>query len=101
MPKLIGADFLLRKLEQLGFHLGRAPAREHSEIQSRDGKRIGEVTSGGFGYTVERSIAYAYLPAASAEPGTEVEVEIFGECFPAVVQKDEPLWDPQNIRIKA
>ena len=43
------------------------------------GELAGRVTSGGYGYTVGRSIAYAYLPAASVAPGTPVEVEIFGE----------------------
>ena len=43
-----------------------------------DGQVLGRVTSGGYGYTVERSIAYAYLRRARA-PGTEVAVEIFGE----------------------
>ena len=44
-----------------------------------DGQVLGRVTSGGYGYTVGASIAYAYLPAEHAEPGTEVAVEIFGE----------------------
>jgi dimethylglycine dehydrogenase len=36
-----------------------------------------------------------------AVPGTALEVEIYGERFRAVVQKDEPLWDPANERIRA
>ena len=43
-----------------------------------EGEIRGRVTTGGYGYTVERSIAYAYLPPEHAEPGTPVEVEIFG-----------------------
>ena len=39
---------------------------------------VGRVTSGGYGYTVGASIAYAYLPAEH-DVGTEVAVEIFGE----------------------
>jgi glycine cleavage system aminomethyltransferase T len=57
------------------------------------------VTSGGYGYTVERSIAYAYLPAGEAEPGRAVEVEIFGEWVPGEVAA-EPLWDPKGERIR-
>ena len=41
------------------------------------------------------------LRADLTEPGTTVEVEIFGERFKAVVQKDEPLWDPKNERLRA
>jgi dimethylglycine dehydrogenase len=34
-------------------------------------------------------------------PGTELEVEIYGEKYKAVVQKDEPLWDAENERLRA
>jgi 4-methylaminobutanoate oxidase (formaldehyde-forming) len=57
------------------------------------------VTSGGYGYRVERSIAYAYLPA-ELELGTEVEVDIFGEWVPGVLTR-EPLWDPAGERVRA
>ncbi len=58
------------------------------------------MTSGGYGYTVERSIAYAYLPAADAVPGREVEVESFGERVAAEVAA-EPLLDPDSERVRA
>jgi 4-methylaminobutanoate oxidase (formaldehyde-forming) len=64
------------------------------------GETVGRVTSGGYGYTVERSIAYAYLPTAAAGPGTGVEVEIFGEWVAGVVTA-EPLFDPTGERIRA
>ena len=51
------------------------------------------MTSGGYGYTVERSIAYAYLPAADAAVGTHVAVEIFGDWVGGEVAA-EPLFDP-------
>ena len=60
---------------------------------------VGRVTSGGFGYTVGRSIAYAYLPAEHGE-GTEVAVEIFGEWVGGAVAA-EPLYDPSGERIRA
>ena len=66
-----------------------------------DGKIVGETTSGGFGYRVDKSIALGMLTADLAEPGTEIEVEIFGERHKAIVQKDEPLWDPKNERLRA
>ena len=70
-----------------------------SEPVRVDGELVGRVTSGGYGYTVERSIAYAYLPAAAAEPGTGVEVEIFGEWVAGSVA-EEPLFDPKGERIR-
>ena len=71
-----------------------------SEPVRLDGEIAGRVTSGGYGYTVERSIAYAYVPAAKAVPGQPVEVEIFGEWVPGEVAAD-PLFDPQGERIRA
>ena len=62
---------------------------------------VGETTSGDWGYRVNKSIALGMLRADLTEPGTEVEVEIFGKRCKATVQVDEPLWDPQNERIRA
>jgi 4-methylaminobutanoate oxidase (formaldehyde-forming) len=58
------------------------------------------VTSGGFGYSVGLSIAYAYLPAELANPGTAVEIEFFGEWVAGLVTA-EPLWDPRGERIRS
>jgi glycine cleavage system aminomethyltransferase T/glycine/D-amino acid oxidase-like deaminating enzyme len=73
--------------------LGSEPVRVEGEI-------VGRVTSGGYGYTVERSIAYAYLPAVAADVGTAVEVEIFGEWVAGEVAR-EPLFDPKGERIRS
>ncbi len=66
-----------------------------------DGQVVGETTSGGWGYRVNASIALGMLRADLAVPGTRIEVEIYGERRPAVVQEDAPLWDPANERIRA
>jgi 4-methylaminobutanoate oxidase (formaldehyde-forming) len=63
------------------------------------GRLAGRVTSGGFGYTIGASIAFAYLPAADAAPGTRVEVEIFGEWIDGEVAR-EPLYDPSGARVR-
>jgi 4-methylaminobutanoate oxidase (formaldehyde-forming) len=73
--------------------LGSEPVRAGGEL-------VGRVTSGGYGYTVECSIAYAYLPAALASPGTAVEVEIFGDWVGGAVA-EEPLFDPAGERVRA
>jgi 4-methylaminobutanoate oxidase (formaldehyde-forming) len=72
--------------------LGSEPVRVGGEL-------VGRVTSGGYGYTVERSIAYAYLPAEH-EIGTGVAVEIFGEWVEGEVAAD-PLYDPRATRVRA
>ncbi len=66
-----------------------------------DGKVVGETTSGDWGYRVGASIALGMMRADLAVPGTELEIDIYGEMRKAVVQKDEPLWDPKNERLRA
>jgi dimethylglycine dehydrogenase len=64
-------------------------------------KVVGETTSGAWGFRVNASVALGMVQVDLAEPGTELEVEIFGKRCKAIVQKDEPLWDPANERIRA
>ena len=72
--------------------LGNEPVRVGGEV-------VGRVTTGGYGYTVERSIAYAYLPA-EVGLGTEVEIDIFGQWVAGEVTA-EPLLDPEGARLRA
>ena len=65
-----------------------------------DGQIVGETTSGGWGYRVGASIALGMVRADLATPGTELQVEIYGERRPAIVQPDQPLWDPNNERLR-
>ncbi|MGE3307818.1 MAG: FAD-dependent oxidoreductase [Rhizobiaceae bacterium] len=65
------------------------------------GRIVGETLSGGWGHRVDKSIALAMLRSEAAEPGSAVEVEIFGEMRPALVHGDKPLWDPENARLRA
>lgn len=65
------------------------------------GQVVGETTSGNWGYRIGKSVALGMLRADLAEPGTEVEVEIYGDRFKAIVQADEPLFDPKNERLRA
>ncbi|MBA8927073.1 4-methylaminobutanoate oxidase (formaldehyde-forming) [Kutzneria viridogrisea] len=78
--------------EENSVPLGSEPVRVGEEI-------LGRVTTGGFGYTVNKPIAYAYLPAELPE-GTEVSVELFGQWVPGTVTR-EPLVDPKGIRIRS
>jgi glycine cleavage system aminomethyltransferase T/glycine/D-amino acid oxidase-like deaminating enzyme len=71
--------------------LGNEPVRV-------DGEVVGRVTSGGYGYTVERSIAYAYLPPVH-DIGTAVEIDIFGRWVAGTVAA-EPLFEPRGERVR-
>jgi 4-methylaminobutanoate oxidase (formaldehyde-forming) len=65
-----------------------------------DGEVVGRVTSGGFGFAVDRSIAYAYLPPDRAAIGTRGDVEVFGEWIGFEIAR-EPLYDPEGARIRS
>ena len=71
--------------------LGGEPVRIGREV-------VGRVTSGGFGYSVSESIAFAYLPAELG-PGTVVDVEMFGVRVPGAVH-EEPRFDPAQDRVR-
>ena len=58
------------------------------------------MTSGGFGCRIDKSIALATIRADLVRPGVEVEIDIFGVRRKAVVAA-EPLYDPDNSRIRA
>ncbi len=66
---------------------GKAPVRAHAKLYAdADGqKEIGEVTSGGFGPSVEAPIAMGYVPVADALPGTQVYAEVRGKYLPVTV----------------
>ncbi|MEO1197601.1 MAG: aminomethyltransferase family protein, partial [Pseudomonadota bacterium] len=66
----------------------------------KDGERVGETTSGAWGYRVDASLAIGMVRADLTEPGTALEVEIFGQMHPATV-KAMPFWDPENERLRA
>ncbi len=66
---------------------GRAPAREHTEIQDMDGQTIGEITSGGFGPSVGGPVAMGYVARSHAKAGTELNLIVRGKARPAKVVK--------------
>ena len=57
----------------------------------RDGERIGEVTSGTLSPSLNWGIGMAYVSSAHAKIGTEIDIEIRAQKFPATVEK-KPLY---------
>jgi glycine cleavage system aminomethyltransferase T/glycine/D-amino acid oxidase-like deaminating enzyme len=98
----IGADALserpARRLRCLVLSDPRSVALGNEPVQI-DGVVAGRVTSGGYGYTVARSIAYAYLPA-EVPTGQAVEIDIFGRWVEGEVVA-EPLFDPRGERVRS
>jgi len=90
---------LKRKLAAIVFDditsapFGSEPIRIKNEV-------IGRIKTGGQGYTINKAIAYAYLPINTCEPGTMVEVELFGRWIQGLISS-EPLFDPSNERVRS
>jgi aminomethyltransferase len=87
-----GADRILRELKEgvpsrrVGIRpLGRAPAREGTEIQNTDGETIGVVTSGGFGPTVNGPVAQGYVDTTYTKTGTPLKLIVRGKALEAEV----------------
>ncbi|MFZ5909743.1 MAG: GcvT family protein [Chloroflexota bacterium] len=73
--------------------LGKEPIRSGEQA-------IGWVAAGGYGYSVQKSLAYAYLPIEHCKVGGKLTIEFFGERIAAEVIAS-PLWDPKGERIKS
>jgi dimethylglycine dehydrogenase len=104
----IGRDALLREREEGSSHslsclvvdADGADAHGYEPVYADGAGPIAYVSSGGYGHTVGRSIALAYLPLPYAAVGTELEVGILGSRRPAVVV-EQPLYDPAGERLRA
>jgi 4-methylaminobutanoate oxidase (formaldehyde-forming) len=98
----IGRDALdeqpVQRLVCLTLADARAIALGSEPVQAGD-EIVGRVTSGGYGYAVGASIAYAYVPEAYAAVGGRLAVDIFGDWVGAEVRA-EPLYDPKGKRVR-
>jgi aminomethyltransferase len=63
-----------------------------------EGKSVGEVTSGTLSPTVGKAIALAYVPTQLSKTGQQLEVEIRGKAYPAVVVKKPFYRSPHRVK---
>jgi aminomethyltransferase len=97
-PKFVGREGLVKTKESgtanrlVPFRMKSKgpPPRPHYPVWSA-GERIGEATSGTLSPSLNQGIGMAYLPMSHARIGTEIEIEIRGQKFPAVIEK-KPLY---------
>jgi len=101
----IGRDALLRRKENQTRTLACLTIDNPVDVLTGkepvfvDGRAVGYVTSAAYGYTIGKGIAYAWLPADVATPGTAVEIGYFDRRVDAVVAA-EPLFDPKMTRLR-
>jgi aminomethyltransferase len=84
LGQLDGTSELSRKRVGL-IALERVPVREHTELRDAQGQRVGEVTSGLLGPTIDKPIAMAYVDTALSAPGTRVDAIVRGKPVPMEV----------------
>ena len=82
------------KLMALVIHDGYVPATGDAILT--DGDRVGEVTSGAFGYTLGKALAMGYVPLHLAKPGVDAIIQDKdGHLHPVSVER-RPLFDPEG-----
>ncbi|CAG9463663.1 unnamed protein product [Pedinophyceae sp. YPF-701] len=64
-----------------------APPRQHAELQDKDGRKIGEVTSGAFSPNLKKNIAMGYVEKPLAKAGTAIDVVVRGKKNEGIVTK--------------
>jgi 4-methylaminobutanoate oxidase (formaldehyde-forming) len=69
------------------------------EAVSINGHLVSRIRSAGYGHTVGKLIAMAYLPNELAKEGTQVEIEAFGNCITGTVVPDT-VYDPKGSRLR-
>jgi len=97
-PKFIGRGALLKtkengsreKLVAFRMQAKGPPPRPHYSI-FHNGERIGEVTSGTLSPSLNYGIGMAYVSAPHTKIGAQIDVEILGQKFPAIIEK-KPLY---------
>ena len=86
------------------YMLGREPilTADGGPITDAKGRRS-FVTSAGSGPSVGKHILFSYLPPDQAVAGNKLQVEYFGERSPVTVDVvgSTPLFDPENLRVRA
>jgi len=87
------------KIIYLEIDVDDADARGNEPVYHNN-KIVGVITSGGYGFRVNKSLAFAYVQAELAKDGTELSVEIQGQKRKAKIL-NTPAYDPQNIKLKS
>jgi sarcosine dehydrogenase len=79
---------------------GELPAMllPHQPVYSA-GELIGSIRVGGYGHTIDRTIALGYLPTYLVDQGPQVELGVLGERYPMEVSTGS-LYDPENRRVR-
>jgi dimethylglycine dehydrogenase len=87
-------------LVMLSIQANGADATGGEPIFLADGTPVGQVTSGAYGYSVEKSLALGYIKAGSAKPGDQLSVAVLGRPHDAILL-ERPPFDPDGVRLRS
>ncbi len=107
-PEFIGRDAYLElkdrppreRLCAMAIEEASADAWGGEPIFLPDGKSVGRVSSGAYGYSVETSLALGFVAADVATPGTELDLAILGKPHRARIL-ERPMFDPDGERLRS
>ena len=86
LPQLDGAPGSVARQRVGLVALERIPVRDHTELQDLNGQRIGEVTSGLLGPSIDRPVAMGYVLPSHAALGTRLNAIVRGKPVPMEVR---------------
>lgn len=89
----LGGEVIKRQMEEgvdkrrVGLVSSGAPARQHSDVLTPEGEKVGEVSSGAFSPCLKKNVAMAYVDKAYGKAGTKLKVVVRGKENDAEVTK--------------
>ena len=87
------------KIVYLEIDVDGADARGNEPVYHNN-KIVGIVTSGAYGFRVNKSLAFAYVSSEFSKEGTELFVKIQGQKRKATIL-NTPAYDPENQKLKS
>ncbi len=91
---------LRRKFITMTLECEHAPAQGGDSIVTTDGACIGTITSGGWGYRINKNIAMGFVDISYADIGTKLCVEVIGKAISATVVTPD-LYDPEYLNMRS
>ncbi len=89
-----GADIIFNHIEnkpalrRVGLSVeGKRPVRDGQLVFNGDGEQVGQICSAGYGASIGRPIAMAYIKRELGEPGTALFVDVRGKQLPVTVTR--------------
>ena len=88
------------KLVTMEIENAKSEAVGYEPIWGPDGNKVGMTTSGGFGHSVNKSLAMSFVDKEFSLPETRLKTHIMGKVYDCTVIETSP-WDPAGKRMRS